>query len=513
MAYILIPLVLGLATAWDPVRPGALVKKSGDMIIVNHSVRVLLKFDSIGTIRENVNQIKQALNLVKSKLHGNNTSNERLHKKIDTIQRKVTNVENNFLHTKEKRAIGMAIAIGTLVGLGVTNIGLFMDLRSSVNTLQNQMSRLDTLQEQTDEIQLTIDDLITNMENFSLETSHVKESLELFIILDQLHVRINELNAEMEQLIQDLVMANAGHVTSTLFSIPQLLNITLQAKIEWNFKPFFDSSSIALYYPLLTSFINDTGVLIDIPFSSELNYHIYTLIPFPMQLNGSILSVDTTITSPTNYILSTNGLKESEIENDDLLNCKRTNIDLYLCPATYFTFNEALSHSCPASLVKNLSIVQNCHFKEEHPTPRHHTLQDSHYFYFPNKTTVSVVCPELQPQIAAIEGLYRVPDQCELHSPTLTTVANRKRTIILTQQHVLQDITVKFSERTPPLKIRKLKPKRLVPQVSDTQTSILWYIIYTIPILLSVLLSSFIVTFLYKKIQRVALPVRHISVP
>ncbi len=56
------------------------------------------------------------------------------------------------------------------------------------------------------------------MENFSLETSHVKESLELFIILDQLHVRINELNAEMEQLIQDLVMANAGHVTSTLFS-------------------------------------------------------------------------------------------------------------------------------------------------------------------------------------------------------------------------------------------------------------------------------------------------------
>ncbi len=66
------------------------------------------------------------------------------------------------------------------------------------------MSRLDTLQEQTDEIQLTIDDLITSMENFRLETSHVKESLELFIILDQLHVRIHELNAEMEQLIQDL---------------------------------------------------------------------------------------------------------------------------------------------------------------------------------------------------------------------------------------------------------------------------------------------------------------------
>ncbi len=45
------------------------------------------------------------------------------------------------------------------------------------------------------------------------------------MVLDQLHVKINELNIEMEQLILDLVMANAGHVTSTLFPISQLLNI------------------------------------------------------------------------------------------------------------------------------------------------------------------------------------------------------------------------------------------------------------------------------------------------
>ncbi len=82
------------------------------------------------------------------------------------------------------------------------------------------------------------------------------------MVLDQLHVKINELNAEMEQLIQDLVLANAGYVTSTLFSISQLLNITQQAKYEWNFQPFFVSNNIALYYPLLNSFINDSGVII-----------------------------------------------------------------------------------------------------------------------------------------------------------------------------------------------------------------------------------------------------------
>ncbi len=166
---------------------------------------------------------------------------------------------------------------------------------------------------------------------------------------------------------------------------------------------------------------------------------MYTLIPFPMKYNSSIVTVDTDITSPTNYILSINGLKENVIVNDDL-KCKRTNVDLYFCSATYFAFNEASSHSCAASLVKNVSIVRNCHFKEENPIPRHETVQGSHYLYFPNKTTVSVVCPGLQPQIASIDGLYGVTDQCELLSSTFTTITNRKKTVILTKENVLQEI-------------------------------------------------------------------------
>ncbi len=375
------------------------------------------------------------------------------------------------------------------------------------------MSRIDVLQEETEDIQLTIDEMINSIESLSTENSNVKESLEIFMVLDQLHIKINELNAEMEQLIQDLVMANAGHVTYTLFSISQLLNITQQAKYEWNFQPFFDSNNIALYYPILNSFINDTGVLIDIPFSSELRYHMYNLIPFPMKFNSSIITVDTDITSPTNYILSINGLKESVIVNDDLLNCKRTNVDLYICSATYFTFNEALSHSCAASLVKNISIVRNCHFKEETPTPRHETIQESHYLYFPNKTIVSVICPGFQTQIASVEGLYRVSDQCELHSPTLTTVANRKKTIVLNRENVLQDITMKFPDRAPPLKIRKINKKRLVMQVSKTHTGIMWYIIYVLPFVLIVTLSTIAMIFMYKKLKKSSIEMKHISVP
>ncbi len=85
----------------------------------------------------------------------------------------------------------MAITIGSLVGLAVTNIGLYADIRSSVNNLQNSMSRIDTLTEEVEEIQLTIDDLITNNQHLSVEISNVKESLDIFMLLDQLHLKIN----------------------------------------------------------------------------------------------------------------------------------------------------------------------------------------------------------------------------------------------------------------------------------------------------------------------------------
>ncbi len=56
---------VALATTWDPVRPGALVKRLGDLIIVNQSVKVLLKFDNISTVRENVGHVSQGLEMVK----------------------------------------------------------------------------------------------------------------------------------------------------------------------------------------------------------------------------------------------------------------------------------------------------------------------------------------------------------------------------------------------------------------------------------------------------------------
>ncbi len=134
--------MVAMTTAWDPMWPRALVKRLGDLIIVNQSVKVLLKFDNISTVRENVGHINQGIQMVKDQLEHYNIANLRLEKKIETIQLKVNKVENNFLHSKNKRGLGLAITIGSLVGLAVTNIGLYAYIRSSVNNFQIQCLEL-----------------------------------------------------------------------------------------------------------------------------------------------------------------------------------------------------------------------------------------------------------------------------------------------------------------------------------------------------------------------------------
>lgn len=64
-----------------------------------------------------------------------------------------------------------------------------------------------------------------------------------------------------------------------------------------------------MYYLLLTSYLNHSTVVIDIPFSSELQYKIYEIRPFPMHFNGSFYTLETQMVKHLNYILSLNGMK------------------------------------------------------------------------------------------------------------------------------------------------------------------------------------------------------------
>ena len=45
-------LLATLVMALDPVRPGALVRRVGNMIIVNQSIRILMNLENITKIRD-----------------------------------------------------------------------------------------------------------------------------------------------------------------------------------------------------------------------------------------------------------------------------------------------------------------------------------------------------------------------------------------------------------------------------------------------------------------------------
>ncbi len=178
-----------LVSAWDPVRPGALVRKVGDMIVVNQSVRILLKLEDVTYVRDSLHSIKQGLLTVTEKLLEKEVRNERLEKKVLLMQEKVRDLENNFLKTRNKRGIAITAAIGALAGLGVANIGLNPYLYHRVNMLEYSFTKTDELQTATEDIQESIINIAHILERISINTSIVRESLDIFMLLDQIYIK------------------------------------------------------------------------------------------------------------------------------------------------------------------------------------------------------------------------------------------------------------------------------------------------------------------------------------
>ncbi len=161
------------------------------------------------------------------------------------IQEKLIDLENNFLKTRNKKGIAIIAAIGALAGSGVANIGFSAHLHHRVNTLECSFTKIDELQTATEDIQESIVDIAHILEQISINTSIGRESLDIFMLLDQIYIKTIELHSGIEQLIQDLVSANTGSVTLTLLPITRLMKIINTDKTEWNFQPFFDTENIA----------------------------------------------------------------------------------------------------------------------------------------------------------------------------------------------------------------------------------------------------------------------------
>ncbi len=156
------------------------------------------------------------------------------------------------------------------------------------------------------DVTTTVTEITDALEN--LHESHIKfhTSMDIYMLLDQIFIKLTELQNEITTFIQYLALANSGQVTSTLLYVPQFIKIINDARRNWDFNPFFSTDALRTYHLLLTSYLNGSSVVIDIPFLSESQYELYEIMPFPMLVNDSSYTSETTVVkTPIIFYLST----------------------------------------------------------------------------------------------------------------------------------------------------------------------------------------------------------------
>ncbi len=94
------------------------------------------------------------------------------------------------------------------------------------------------------------------------------------------------------QIVQNLVDASRGRVTSSLFPFQDLRKVLHVGEYDHKLIPLFDLPLLHHYYPLLTSIITLDAIVIHVPFQSGHVYEFYRLEHFPFLVNGLTLSVD-----------------------------------------------------------------------------------------------------------------------------------------------------------------------------------------------------------------------------
>ena len=77
---------VALTTAWDPVRPGALIRRIGELIVVNENVRIKLTLSNVSHVKEDVESIKRGLVLVRTRLGETHIQDNKLKRKVETVE-------------------------------------------------------------------------------------------------------------------------------------------------------------------------------------------------------------------------------------------------------------------------------------------------------------------------------------------------------------------------------------------------------------------------------------------
>ena len=101
-------------------------------------------------------------------------------------------------------------------------------------------------------------------------------------VLPVLENTVTSLTNTNKLIIENIVDAARGRVTSSLFPVRDFLRVLEIAETTYKLQPLFNFQGIHHYYPLLESVLTSDAVVVHVPFQSTDNFEVHQIEPFSL---------------------------------------------------------------------------------------------------------------------------------------------------------------------------------------------------------------------------------------
>ena len=99
--------------------------------------------------------------------------------------------------------------------------------------------------------------------------------------MNNIYKEVDKAMKNIRSNIDDLSLASKGIISSNIITMQDLTLVLHEARIQYNLKSIFPPNAFAYYFMLMEVKFAPSLVILQIPMSSEYNFHHFRFIPFP----------------------------------------------------------------------------------------------------------------------------------------------------------------------------------------------------------------------------------------
>ncbi len=186
---------------------------------------------------------------------------------------------------------------GTAMDEDVEDLRERYNLLASLTANQNKAINMKSLH--TDRLEHAVQDIASYSRTVRIALNALIEDVkglhEMTLInqaLPALESAINSVLHTNNLVIQNVMDADRGGVTSSLFPVKELHRVLMKGEKEHQLTPLFAAHAIHHYYPLLETCLTSdaiVSIVIQVPFKSKDDFDVFHTQPFPFSVNASVM--------------------------------------------------------------------------------------------------------------------------------------------------------------------------------------------------------------------------------